>query len=593
MTKAAGMFGPSTRNPYSRIESLLTAEVTASFDPRTAFWFIASLAFAVLFGGRALQQAFSSPYILQDDWRQHVFWMARFVDPDSFGRDLIADYFQSVAPAGYAALYKTLAGAGVDPFLAAKLLPMALGLITTVFCFGAAMRMLRVPAAAFVSSLLLNQSLWLRNGLVSATPRAFIAPLFVAFVYFCSSRKAVPMLATIALMGLFFPSTMFIALGVVLLGVFRIEGRKPRLSRERGDYALSVAGLAVAALVLLPYALKSSAFGPVVTAEEARLMPEFLPGGRMVVFRQDFWGRWISGNHTGMFASGVFAPLTICFGLLLPVLLLLARRFPLAARVAGIGVLPRTVVASVVMYFAANVLLFRLYLPSRFTTNSFRIVLAMAAGLSAIILVDGALRAARSSYLRVAAGLLLAALLAAPFAAGPLVDTRYKTGTNPGLYKFLANQPKDILIASLADEANNLPIFAKRSVLVSRETALPFHKSYYTPVRERVVDLINAQYSSNLAELQAFIRKYGVSYLLVDRDAFRPEYVSKDKWIGQYQPAAKEAAAKLGEGSRPALARLMSVCAAYETEDMLLVSAQCVTTFNINQFNQPGVTAPR
>jgi len=455
---------------------------------------------------------------------------------------------------------------------------MALGLITTAFCFGASLRILRVPAAAFLASLLLNQSLWLRNGLVSATPRAFIAPLFVAFLYFCLSRKLLLTAASIALMGLFFPSTMFIALGVVLLGIFRIEGRRIRFSRERRDYVLAVASVIVAAAVLLPYAFKSSTFGPVVTADEARLMPEFLPGGRMVVFRQNLWGRWITGNHTGMFASGVFAPLTICFGLLLPVVMLLPKRFPLAARISRIEIFPKIIVASLVIFVAANILLFRLYLPSRFTTNSFRIVLAMAGGITAVALLDGLLHALGSRVARIAAAIVFAALVALPLATGPIVDTRYKTGTNPGLYEYFAGQPKNILIASLADETNNLPIFAKRSVLFSRETALPFHKGYYSQIRERVGDLINAQYSVDIDQLAGFIEKYGVDYLLVDRDAFAPEYVSSDKWIMQYQPAAKDAAAKLKQGVRPALSQLIETCKVYETENMVLISAECVTS---------------
>jgi len=53
--------------------------------------------------------------MVQDDARQHVFWMQRFLDPALFPRDLIADYFQSVAPAGYTAIYQMMAGVGINP----------------------------------------------------------------------------------------------------------------------------------------------------------------------------------------------------------------------------------------------------------------------------------------------------------------------------------------------------------------------------------------------------------------------------------------------------------------------------------------------
>jgi len=451
------------------------------------------------------------------------------------------------------------------------------------------MRLLRVPAAGFMASLLLNQSLWMRNGLVSGTPRAFISPLFLAFMFFLLRRSIVLSVASIALMALFFPSTMFIALGVLFLRLLRWEKRRPRFSHERRDYLLCAAGLAVAVLVLLPYALRSSGFGPVVTPSEARTLPEFLPGGRMVVFRQGFWSYWLTGSHTGMFSSAIFYPMMMCVGLLLPILMFARNRFPLTRQISsGIALLPGIIVASLAMFFAANALLFRLYLPSRFTVHSFRILFAIAAGISTIVLLDTVFRWASEqpvpSVVRRVAALasvgLIAAALAFPFVTGPVVDTRYKFGENPELYEFLARQPKDILIASLANDVENLPMFARRSILVGRETALPFHKMYYSQIRERAVDLINAQYSTDIAELRNFIQKYGVSFVLVDRNAFTPQYLAGDKWVMQYQPAAKDAVARLNRGEVPALSRLIDRCSVLETNGMSLIPSECILQSN-------------
>jgi len=567
------------------MQNFLSAPVSNTLDWQTVCWFTLSLAFSVYFASLAMQQAFSSPYVLQDDARQHIFWAAKFVDADLFPHDLITDYFQALAPAGYTALYRGMASLGLDPLLLSKLLPMALGLIITGFCFAASMRLLPVPSAAFVGSFLLNQSLWMRNGLVSATPRAFTAPLFVAFIYFQLRGSRLASLVTIALMGLFFPSIMFVAVGALLLQLLRWENRRLHLSRDRRDYLYAFAVLVTMILVLLPYALKTSGYGPVVTASEARLMPEFLPKGRMAVYHQGFWDYWFTGSHTGMISSSVFYPLLMGLGLVLPVLLYLPKRFPLVAHISrGIALLPRIVLASLGMFAAANVLLFRLYLPSRFTVNSFRILLALAAGISAIIILDVVLRwaIARGSrgfggLLAVAAtGGLAAALFLPQILSGVWVDTRYKTGQAPQLYERLASTPKDALIASLSNETDNLPVFAKRSILVGREIALPFHRGYYSQIRQRAIDLINAQYSPDLVELQRFIQTYGVTFLLVDRNAFTADYVTGDRWLRQFQPAVKDAAARLAQGVTPALARLMDSCAVFETNGLVLISADCV-----------------
>jgi hypothetical protein len=59
----------------------LTATTDKKSSPKVIFWFTLSLTFAALYSILALQQVFSSEYVVQDDARQHVFWMRRFLDP--------------------------------------------------------------------------------------------------------------------------------------------------------------------------------------------------------------------------------------------------------------------------------------------------------------------------------------------------------------------------------------------------------------------------------------------------------------------------------------------------------------------------------
>src|SRR5262245_60545906 len=124
---------------------LLTVPVTRATDPRTLFWLGLSFVFAAYFAGEGLRQAFSSQYVVQDDARQHVFWMERFVEGGLYPRDLSADYFRTVAPYGYTGLYRLAALLGIDPLLLNKLLPALLGLVTTAYCFALCLQILRVP----------------------------------------------------------------------------------------------------------------------------------------------------------------------------------------------------------------------------------------------------------------------------------------------------------------------------------------------------------------------------------------------------------------------------------------------------------------
>jgi hypothetical protein len=148
------------------------------------FWLILSLTVAALCAIPGLQEAFSSGYVIQDDARQHVFWLQRSLDPQLFPNDLIADYYKSVQPVGYKMFYQLFASVGIDPLVLSKLLPIVLGLVTTAYAFSLCMEILPVPAAGFIATLLFNYMLWSGATLVTATSRAFGWPLFLAILYY-------------------------------------------------------------------------------------------------------------------------------------------------------------------------------------------------------------------------------------------------------------------------------------------------------------------------------------------------------------------------------------------------------------------------
>lgn len=575
----------------SRLHAWLIPPTEHPARAQVRFWFALSLVFSAVYGLMGLQQAFAHPYVVQDDARQHVFWMQRFLDPDLFPNDLIADYFQSVAPAGYTNLYRLAAAAGLDPMVFNKLLPILLGLITTAYCFGVCLQMLPVPAAGFVSSLLLNQAMWMKDDLGSATPRAFLYPLFVAFLYYLLRRSLWPCVVAIALQGLFYPQTVFISSGVLVLTLVTWQDGRLGLSTQRSDYWFCAVGLGMAFLILLPFALQSSEFGPVISVAEAKTLPEFFNGGRSRFFISDPFEFWLSGGRSGLFPNVLQVPL-LFMALLLPWVLRSPARFPLASRITHeIGLLLRILLTSLGMFAAAHLLLFKLQLPSRYTWHSFRVILALAAGIALLALLDAVLRwvaqATAHPTRRQILGWGTVALVSLPLLLypsffGEFPSINYKNGEAPELYAFFAQQPKDILIASLSeDEAENLPTFARRSVLISREHAIPYQIGYYRQFRQRALDLVTAQYSPDMAVVHDFIRQYGINFWLLDRKALTSEYINDRPWFRQYQPAFDEAKASLDAGTTPALRVAVRRCSIFESNGFTVLDADCI--LNLNQ----------
>jgi hypothetical protein len=509
--------------------------------------------------------------------------MYRFFDPQLFPHDLIAEYYRSITPSGYAELHHLFAGLGVDLVLLSKWLPLVLGLITTGYAFAVCMQILPIPIAGFLSTMLLNQALWMHDDIVAAVPRGFFYPLFLAFVYYLLQRSLLPCLLAIALQALFYPIVALISAGILLLRLLDWKDGKLGWSGDRSAYWFALSGVMVACVTVLPYAIASSQFGPSITAAEALTMPEYWAGGRIRYYDIPPISFWLDGRDSGLFA--MLSPPQLFIAVLLPILLLLRSRFPLTQKLnQGVDILLQTVIVSVGLFLIAHALSFKLYFPSRYTFHTFQMVFALATGITLTIILDAAWDWATQSrshlqrrqlLVRSTATIVSLALVFYPVSLKSFPKSLYVVGSVPDLYHFLQQQPKDSLIASLSDETDNLPTFAKRPILVGRRYALPFHIRYYNEFRQRANDLIQAQYSPDLNQVNQFIRHYGVKFWLLDRDAFSPTYIERNRWIMQY-PAAATAIAQLRNGTVPGLSKLMQKCAVVRSQNLVLLQTQCI-----------------
>ena len=576
-------------------------------------WLGLSLLVSLLYSLPALQEAFSSDYVIQDDARQHVFWMRRFLDPELFPNDLIADYFQSVAPWGYSTLYWLFAKLGVDPVVFSKLLPSLLGLIATGFCFGVGMQILPLPIAGFATATLLNQNLWMRDDLVSATPGAFFYPIFLGFLYFLLRGSLIPCAITIALQGLFYPQSVFLSAGILLLRLWDClrNGRRSDTGQNlgqttgqmRGQIRLIAAGLGMAVLVIGLYGLKSSEFGKVISLETARTMPAFAPTGWSAFFSESWSEFWVCGKRSGMVptewcnltknAQEQFQPwlllqfASIWLGLGLP--LVLSLKLPLMKRITpDLSILRQSLMTSAVMFVLAHLLAFRLHLPNRYTEHSLRILLAIAAGITLVILWDWlfqvCVRLSKASLPVAMSVILAASLVFYPYSL--VIDgdffpvTGYFKGRQASLYEFFAKQPKDITIASLSTEASQIPSFSKRSLFAGGEGyLLPYHPKYFEVMSQRLLAVIQAQYSPDLNQLKAFIRDSQISFWLLDRESFQPDFANPKSYLKSVfdQFPTETAAIKTQiQAGIPAALSQMSDCTAWHKQGVRVLRAKCI-----------------
>jgi hypothetical protein len=538
----------------------------------------------------SLLRSLASPYVVQDDARQHVFWTYRFVDAALFPGDLIADYFQAVAPVGYSLLYEGAAAAGLDPLLFSKLLPVALGLVATYYCYRLAYALWPSVAGAVLATVFLNLMIWSADDVASGTPRAFVYPLLLAALYYLRAGRTLPLLAALALQGIFYPQSLLVSLGVVALQALRWDGRRPGLQRDRAVLLRAALGIAVGLAVLAPFALATSQYGPVVSRAVARTLPEFLQGGRSEFFSDNWLNIYLGGSHRGsLWPIGLkpglgIALLVLAFGLRGN------QRRSGASHGPDLRLLWEVLAVSLALYVLAHLLLFKLHLPSRYTSHTLRIVLAVVAGQSAALLVRWLRQAPTAGGWRDAArrlasiqGVALVAVLAYPLVKagmGKLADDlRYRTGEAPGLYEALARTPLDARVATLSWQGNYVPALARRAVLAAREYAIPYHLGYFREFERRVRATIEAQYTDDPAVLAGFVATYGVSHFLVDGNAFEAGYLEpygRNRWFTQYAEESRVARDSIVAGRRPLLAVLAPACAVWQDARLSLVSARCL-----------------
>ena len=543
------------------------------------FWLAVSIFAAILFSLSGLKLAFQSDYIIQDDARQHVFWLQQLSDSNLFPDDLIADYFRSVAPLGYKFVYWLANFLGIEPFLFNKILPVLLGVANSIYIFLVTVTIFPLPFAGFLASLLLNQNLWLLDDLVSGTPRAFFYVLFLGFIYYLLRKKLLPCLLFIILQGLFYPQTVLISAGILSINLItQKRSRSVGFAQSRYFYLI---GLIVAVSILAVYKLQTADFNQVINLETAKQMPEFYSGGRSEFFLDNPFSFWLSGKRSGFFPYEWQYVILFSIGLFLPLIIRYPVRFPLVNKInKRAKIIWQILLASFGLFCLSHLLLFTLHLPARYSQHTWRIIIALANGITLTILLD-TITHKITRYQKILQPLITAIAIGVLLYPTYNVQSRpyrlgYVRGDNPELYQFLQQQPKDILIASLSREADFIPSFAQRSVLVAKEYSIPYHLDYYQPIRQRTKDLIEAQYSLNQAEVNKFIQKYNIDLWLLDKDAFRVEYLSDNSWLEQFQPETNKAISNVKQTQESILSNKIDRCNVFQTATLVLLDAQCI-----------------
>jgi hypothetical protein len=553
--------------------------------PKKYLIYFLVLSIPLYFGLISLTYAFHNSYLVQDDVRQHIVWMERFTNTALFRNDFIADYYQSTfSPIGYEGIYRLAAHIGIDALVFAKILPVILGTICSLFLFKLCLNIFPSQISALLTVLIFNENIWLDNNLTSATPRAFLYPIFTSFLYFLSQRRFLACMLTIILQGLFYPVFVLLEVGILCIRLLNVQWPKIHLTKCRYNYLWALSGLLIAGLVFIPMVLYFAEYGPTINGSQMKLMPEFYPGGRTEYFTRN-WLDFLLSGRSGLGLPSF--PYAIWMGILLPFFII--KKLPKTQLVDQHKqkILLQILVPSLLLYTVAHFAIMKLYLPSRYTLYSFVFIFSISAGISIYVFINFVFeyfstpetihKGGRMTYVLITI-FILYSLIEPLHPSTFLPKQSWIVGTQPKLYKYLVQQPTSVVIASTSLEADNIPAFTLRPVWVGYQFAQPYHLGYYTQFRQRMLNLIQAQYSLDSNKVIQFIQESGVDYWLLDSNAFSKDYFSlaNNRWLKQYTAAVEPAIQTLQTGSKPVLSEMSQNCAVVTTETHQLLDTHCI-----------------
>jgi hypothetical protein len=549
----------------------------------------ACAAFSLIAGWRLLRE-----HVLSDDALVHQYWLWRYRDPLLFTDSLTAELRESSRyPEGYELLFRA-ASQVVDPIAFGEWVGIAAMAVSGWLVFLIVREHTPWRPAGWIGAALFLSLVEIHR-FYGGFPRAFVHPVVLLTVLLALKQRNLAAALVAAGGALLYPPAALLAAGVLCVSALRWKG----IDIRKAGFAALAVGLS-AAVVLV-----SGGDAPrVLTADEARAFPEFGPNGTLHFFA-DSTVELLRQNRSGfdLRTSGS--------------ILVVAALALLLARPANIRLLRLPVVAlpvvSLAAFAVAHQVLFRLYLPHRYTyplLAFFAIAiavtirptweqarqrwqtlallcapLAVAAfavyvfplapaeapqpgwipALAVAALAVPLVRRPEHGALLTAAALVAAILVISdPWGRGTVCPVR------PGT-KFIRTLPKDAVIAGDPIDLKCLPATARRPVVISTQLAPAYEADYFHLGRERMFAMLRAYFGPSAGAIADLQTRYGATHLWVRRGT-----ADGRRWRPRGEPYGSFVT-RLVSAGEPAVLRLPERCRRWRRGGQEVYEIRCLS----------------
>jgi len=494
---------------------------------------------SVLVGVAGQWPGLANPLVVNDDVRQQLYWMQRWLDPALYPQDLLNDYARLYVSWGVQGLYR-VGALFFHPLFFSKLVAVALfaWLGALFYSTGCALKDQGLGVAALCACWF---SPAFMENISGGLARAFAAPLLLLFLYALARRSRPLALAALLGQALFIPyillPCLLAATGHLTLWRLRLVKTPPLLCAWSDALTcLAALGLAVA----WQHGLGAAGFGPLPWATEVMGRPEFYAGGRLDLLPFPSLAWELVARPWSVFApfrQGLVPGIAFTC-LVLPALALGARRAQWKALAPHAVALGSLFAASLGLYAVARLAAFKLFVPSRYLEYTTNIFLC----LSVAFLLDALLRPRLATASRPLTTALLACALLLGAARQYGVEL-YDYSAGAKLYEFARSTPKTARFAGPPEIMDNVLTFGQRNVYASFELAHPWSTGYWAQIGPRLERLATASYTTDPDVFARFCREQGIDFFVVDRRQYEPEFMASTPFFEPFSAKIRKTAA--------------------------------------------------
>jgi len=452
----------------------------------------------------------TNKFAIDDDVRQEIYHYERYRDKDLFKDDLIVtDYLKKWNPIGLNSFYYLISKI-YDPVQFTKILPFFLCLFSVIYMYLIG-RTLRNGSAGLLSGLMFIFLAWSRKDFAAFSTgngEDFGILFCIMFIYYFLKKDSLKTGISLVLLALFYPPLLIICL-LTCIFCLVFEFSRSGIIKKKDLIILASVLFIVLVTLIIEY---GDGKIKMLSLKEMRNMQEFYPWGRKPLFFASFYRRWTNAE------SGIALDYPVAWLAVVSFLLFLFRRKKALAN------LPCSlwyfIFISFIMFIIANIVMFRLYGPSRFLRYPLPLFLIFFVAVNISDIINSIKSVRRKSVF------LLGFIFLTMLCFVPKLKARYRIAPYPSLYAFLQTLPKNALIAGEPFLMDDIPTFAKRKVLMDDEVSQPYFADFYPLIKERIFDFFGAYYSDSYEKVCDFCRKYEVTYLVVNKKHFSPDYLT-------------------------------------------------------------------